>query len=589
MARLPDVGGERPTPRFGGVPEAPEMGGTAEATSRLGSAIAGFGEVVLQEKIKDDKYRVEDAFTRLQQSALDLSKGESGWSHKKSGDVATDGNFFEDHSKLFESASKEISDSLGNEEQKEMFARRYEVAKVGYSENIINHITKESGIYKGQVYKSGISARRDIAAADYDNPATVKIALLESEKLTETELDRLGVKGDARKMILKENKSAIHEGVIEQAVDDGNYEYAKTWFEKNQKNILGEKQDDIKKLLRVSGVKQASQEAVDEYIGKGLTEREAKAEARKIKDPDRRDATVGRITARYGEQAQELDRRQKDAGELVRSMYSESIDAGQSPEDAYDSIPQSTINSMDGAEHMALQNRVKIDSSGAKKKTDWDKWDEFEERLDAGDITDVRQVREYDLHFSDRDMRNAVKRFEKKGELSTTDLRTAFIDNLGRAKSKWTESDKEQWLTFQSYMLDKVEVTRRPEDLNVWADRWFMSGETAPTGVWTDFWTNDPDKLGEAVTEGRGEEFYLDIPDDDTNSVRSIMQSIGVSHAKDISRKQFYTQEYLPSVDYLRAHDIAINDRNLLAVSVLRQNNKQITPETIKTVTRQIK
>lgn len=358
MARLPDTG-QRPTPRFGGGLQAPRV--VESGLSQLGASIAGFGEALAKEKIKDDKYRTEDATTQLQNQMLDLAKGENGFTTFKSGDVANNKKFYEEQMTRFDSARKDIGDSLGSDEQRTMFNRRSDIARVGYGENLINHITQEKSAFNTQVYKGGVASERDIASSDYDNENVVKSALLRTEKLTEAELDRLGVKGDARKILLKENQSNIHEGVIQQSVDDGNYEYAKTWFEKNQKHILGDRQDDIKDLLRESGIKEKSQEFVDDYVGRELTETEAKAEARKL-DPDVRDATIDRISARYGEAQQIKDREQKSSSETAWKIYAES---------GYDAIPISVLRGMDGKERAALKATAATAAKGVDVKTDF--------------------------------------------------------------------------------------------------------------------------------------------------------------------------------------------------------------------------
>jgi len=364
MPILPDPSAQnRPAPRFGGPVSVPESDAVEASVSRLGESIAGFGEVLVKAQIRDDKYQVEDATTKLQQSMLDLSKGDDGFTKIKSGDVAGNNKFYEEQLGRFESARKDIENSLPSDEQKAMFARRGEVAKIGYSENLINHITKEKEAFNGQVYKGGIATEMDLASSDYDNPSEVARALHRTERLTEAESDRQGLKGDVRKILLKQNKSAIHESVIRQAVDDGNHAYAKGWFEKNQKDILGESQDEIKSLLRDSGIRGASQESVDDYVYRGLNETQARAEARKIKDPGERDATLARIGARYGEAAQILDENQKAAGEEAWEIFAETGDI--------DSVPLSTLREMDGKERAAIQSTAAIAAAGAEVKTDF--------------------------------------------------------------------------------------------------------------------------------------------------------------------------------------------------------------------------
>jgi len=357
MPKLPDTSGQRVTPGFGGITPAYE----APAPAKIGDTISGLGGVLAKKKIEDDKYRVEDADTRLQQDMIRLSKGDDGFTRVKSGDVGED--FYNDYTARFDEASKNISETLRNDDQREAFDRRSSVRRLGYSENLINHTTKEQSAFQKQTFDGGVAAELDIASSDYDNPAVVKGSLLRTQKLSEAEADRLGLKGDARKILIKSNVSNLHEGVIIQANDDGNYQLAKSYFEKNQKNILGDRQDDIKRLLKAGGIKEQSQEEVDGYVNEGLSETEARAKARKLPS-EVRDAALARVTARYSEANQIKDREQKAFGESAWSTYSDSIDNGVSSEDAYDLIPASVLDGMDGKERASLQNRAKLDAKG---------------------------------------------------------------------------------------------------------------------------------------------------------------------------------------------------------------------------------
>ena len=66
--KLPDAYSTRPTPRFGGGFQVAPV--VDSGTSALGAAIAGFGEVLAKEQIKEDKYKVEDATTQLNKECL---------------------------------------------------------------------------------------------------------------------------------------------------------------------------------------------------------------------------------------------------------------------------------------------------------------------------------------------------------------------------------------------------------------------------------------------------------------------------------------------------------------------------------------
>jgi hypothetical protein len=105
MATLPTLTNERrPTPKFGRVNQrrpTPKFGRVNQYAPVVndpdiveGAALNRLGNTALDAfirlQVREDKYMVEDATTKLKQAALDLAKGESGYLHVKSGDVGDD-------------------------------------------------------------------------------------------------------------------------------------------------------------------------------------------------------------------------------------------------------------------------------------------------------------------------------------------------------------------------------------------------------------------------------------------------------------------------------------------------------------------
>ena len=435
MAKLPNPNEQtRPTPRFGGAPaQLPKLDAEARAKTNLGQSMVGFGEALAKAKIKDDKFQVEDATTRLQQRRLELRDGDGGFTTYKSADVAGDKEFNTAHMTKFDDAAKEISDSLGNDEQKAMFAARANLGRVGHNSDLINHVTRERDAFNAQVYKGGIASEIDVAGADYQIKGKVDIALLRTKQLTTAEADRLKLSEDARKMLFKENASNIHETVIRTAIDDGNHMYAKDWYKKNQKHVLGNRQAGIEKLLRASGVRADSQEAADEFVTKYETEGEALAAARKIKDPEVRDATVTRLKARFGEAAQELDASQKAAGEQAWSIFGVDKDIND--------VPVSLLEDMDGKERVALEGVAAKIASGTKVETDWGAYYGLKEMV-ANDPVAFKNLNlmGYANHLGNTEMKELIKlQTDDKGitlARSKSQVMKMGADNIGINKKQ---------------------------------------------------------------------------------------------------------------------------------------------------------
>ena len=355
----------RPTGRFGGALQAQEV--VSDNTEGVGASIKGFGDMLIQEQIKDDNLRTEDSYTKLQQAALDRT---IEYSKVKSGDVGDD--FYKTQMDGFQTSIDEESATLSNSHQREAFQRRSEGLKLRYGSKLADHVTTQKAVFNKQAVEGAVAIELDNVASDPTDPQITTDALDRTRILLTEQLDREGVKGDARKMILKEAASNIHETVITSAIDNGDYQVAKAYFDANKKKILGERHDDIADLLEESGAREQSQIAVDGYINKGLTETEARKEARKL-DPAVRDATIDRINARYGEQDQIRDRNQKQAGETAWNIYAETKDIT--------TVPLSVLRAMDGKERASLESVAATAAKGETVKTDWIFYDSLKELI----------------------------------------------------------------------------------------------------------------------------------------------------------------------------------------------------------------
>jgi hypothetical protein len=591
MATLPTSNYDRrPTPKFGRVNQYAPVVNDPDIVE--GAAISNLGNAMVTTfrrlQIQEDKYMVEEATTKGLQASLDLEKGENGYIHVKKGEVGD--TFFEDEMARFDEGWEVAGEGLQNSAQRRAFEAKKDLARVNYGEGLINHITAEKDARQRDTYTGGVAARIETIGQNPDNVAIYQKNLDDIKHLTMAEADRLKITGDKRDQMLLENFSSAHIAAIASAVEQDRFRLAEEILDVYGKETRNEKGEVVKKaqmtnehrlqaaaMVERSGTKVQSQEVVADLWNQGKTEAEGLTWIRDNLEGDLHDAARDRWKGRFAEDIRLTTQHQTNVLNASLDDYSYWIEQGLGYQEAADKVTPSMIEQMGGKNARAFRKMVKADITGAKKVTDWDMWDSFEERLEAGDITDVSQIRQYMPYFSDRDMRNAKKLFDKRGTLKVTELRNAFIDRIGKAKSTWTDSDKQQWLAFQGAMLDNVQETRRPEDLDVWADRWFLSGENAETS----WYINDPDTLGEAVVEGRGEDFYLDVPDEDELSVQDVMAKGKVAN---VTPAEFYTKEYLPAVDFLRAHKIAINDRSILAVTILKKNNKPVTPANVSYV-----
>ncbi len=150
---------------------------------------------------------------------------------------------------------------------------------------------------------------------------------------------------------------------------------------------------DVDKLLKLSGTKSASI-AMSDYIWDkipGLTpeDQSDRIDYARNNSPDQdRDATIDRIEKRYAqEQKQEKDH-EDDATAAVLDAYRigmEAIIAGEAgeltPQGLMDSIPDTAKDDANPSAMLRLMDRVKSDSRGAPRVTNWTRYFEIEKMV----------------------------------------------------------------------------------------------------------------------------------------------------------------------------------------------------------------
>ena len=420
MARLPQPG-TRVAPRTFGPSQIPDRSVAVEGQMAIGSALAGLGEEIHRQQVKDDKIRVDDAYTKLQARMLDMQKGEDGYEHVKAGDVVGNNKFHPENMSNYDMAVKDLDEGLNSDRQKQMFARRAAVARIGHEEGIINHTVKQKSIFNAQVYESGVATTIDVAAGNYDRPEIVEAQLLRIEKLTEAEAERLGLTGEPRKQALKSNKSAVHEQVIESMIDAQQYEMAQKYYDKNENKILGDKQGSIKESLRKSGLKEQSQEAANGYDQTNMTETEKIADARKKYSGDLETAVISEIKTREGENKQALDRSQEMGDERIWALVKNEV-PGTTMQSRYRNIPESEKQAMDPRSRQSLENML---ATGVPVKTDFGVWLDVKQKIaDPDSNFKVSDLNRYVDKISEGDLQVMANKM-----LSPEKLNSARTDN----------------------------------------------------------------------------------------------------------------------------------------------------------------
>lgn len=331
--------------------------------------------------------------------------------------------------------------------------------------------------------------------------------------------------------------------------------------------------DQRKVLLDRIDTRGVSQAHADEIWASDQSDKDMLKEARKIEDAKTRDETVTRLKSRINER----DALQKDA---ERAAFNASMDAV-IDSNSIDSIPPEIWESMNGQQRVRVRDYVEARAQKAAKgvsEDDWQVLDEIDHQIATGEITNTEQLQQYEPFLRDATLRSLRKKVQKRDTVPGTQIQRAFELRVGKTRAKWGEDQRQEFLAFQSYVLDRVRDTR-PEDLDHFADRWFMEGG----GTQDAFLSDDPNTLGESIRAGRTD-FVIDVPPADeaaVNETRNILLDAG---AEMPDSDTFYTDHYLDAKRALEAQDQAVTPSSVAAIAILRNSGTRVTLDRIRAV-----
>lgn len=209
--------------------------------SRAGAQLE---QINVEEKKKADTLQAEDAFNTLRQAQLDLTYDpEKGFANKKGAD-AVKAPLFQDYNKQLRGSIEQISQGLGNAEQRAMFLQRANISSLQFGENILRHVAGERGQYAKTVYNATVDTEARAAGAQWTDPNAVSTSVLRVTAAANQQADSEGLPstGDAaalapRKALVEAALSKVHGSVLGQMLATGEIVKAAEYFKENRENI----------------------------------------------------------------------------------------------------------------------------------------------------------------------------------------------------------------------------------------------------------------------------------------------------------------------------------------------------------------
>lgn len=397
-------------------------GSRTEALKSLGRSIGRTGQEaertsnLIQDQDNEREAKRLDAEFSARIRQITYGDGETEGYFSSRGENAIRG--FGAAHKAIEDARRELIGSNQNPAVQRMFGDASQARVDRELGAMSRHVTKQRQIASDAVSEARLNEAADDASTSWNDDKVIgqSAAIVRSE--VHDMADRNGWPPEVRASKLQEAETIMYRRAVESALlhDPA---AAKALYDKHKTKIDGRVRGDIEKALEAGTLRQQSQEKADEILSKGLDEKAALAQARKIKNAKLRDETVDRVARRYAEN----DRADREARQEAKAQAWEAVIGGRSVDD----LDPRVLASMDGTAITAMR-------SFEKKRA--------KDGVGYADATDPA---------ADNELHNLF--MEDKDAFAKLDL-TPYIDRL-------EEKDYESWRARQRAVDSRAEAEAR--------------------------------------------------------------------------------------------------------------------------------
>jgi soluble lytic murein transglycosylase len=244
----------RQPPQISGTIASYQPGITQNASAELSSNVARQGQILQQEADQEadrlDALKAEDAYNKLRASRLNLTMGENGYTKIQGGNVLNN-KITENYPKLLEQQILEIDGTLLNQRQKDKFKQLADREMLSFKGDVFGHSIRESEKFQDQVTKGTIAVEIENAKSSWNDNTQVERSRERIINSLSAKYQREGIAADAIEIELKKDLSALHVGVLEQALNSGDLAYAAKYLDKNKKEILTDSLIKANKIIKL--------------------------------------------------------------------------------------------------------------------------------------------------------------------------------------------------------------------------------------------------------------------------------------------------------------------------------------------------
>lgn len=581
MPRLPsyrDVGNISPA-----VQRDPGVSAPVEAFQSTGGIVAQefapslklISEVVKKEEELKDNAAGNDFRRKL----LELETEKDEWLSRQNGE-----NIFDAKSKLdkdIEARVAKIKEGLKNDRQRNLAKEIEADWRVGVNRKSSRYIVAEmdrhyDNVDNKLVETSSRAAQKSASIGDFTR---VQKEWADQEKVIAGLADRKGMSPVQRQDMLADRKSKFHSGIVLQLVADDKDIIANDYFVANKSDIDTESQFTLGKQLEIGNTRAAAQTLSDQYMAKhnnnfGL----AVEEARKIKNPKVREATLSNIRQAKSDNEAAIKLNEDDAFTSAMQVVQEhgnvnKIDAA--------TLVRVGVDGQNTLEKMALEVREKRTPT-----TDIKVWNEFSEKAkDRNWLAGLpeKEFAGYLFSFDEekRDRASALRDAAKKaaqGDAKAKDFlrndlnlsevvknKISSAGIIGKDK-KLTEEDKRLISDIElqaSKDLEALQVTNKRK-ATTQEEEDVVRGLLLPhlkVRIERDYWYDPEKRIGELNQEELSKAYveYKNVPTEDRTFLANRASALGIKNASEDRIAKAYTA-IIKSTDLPPAHRRAMID-----------------------------
>lgn len=407
--------------------------------------------------------------------------------------------------------AQEIGGNLKNDAQREMFFDLAQERRQVSLDSISGYEAAERRNSFNESSASIIESAIDDAAASPYNPATIE---MESKRIKETLADLADSNGWTPEMAdaeLATHMTKLHAGVVSALMADSP-PAAQAYFKEHRNEISGPERATMDAMITEKMIDHTAQGLAESYYTDLDSITDARKKVRDIKDPALQKATRAAVNAMFADETSARTQAQSLAGDGVRKLLSD--DHTLQKKD----IDPILWEMMSGADQLAVEGYI---SARDKAKINAVTIDDFEvlrraeQQIEANLIRTPEDLEPFMPYLQETTRERLRKAAAKNEVLNLGELRKAFEARIGKkrdvveGKSKWDKKHWEQWERVQDYARNRVAEGAQAKDVASLIDELYLEGQVANTS----FWVNDPETLGQALIDGRANEFIFESPD----------------------------------------------------------------------------